>query len=152
MAKLRGMKIKWLQEKFGNRVNFNPNERLLYSHDIAAVPAVVKPLIGKTTPEAVVQPQNEGELIELVKLASAHKLALVPWGKGSSGYGGIIPTRQGIVVDFYRMKRIVDIDHQQQLATVEPGITWEQLDKQLKAHGLTIRLYPTSYPSSSAGG
>lgn len=50
------------------------------------------------------------------------------------------------------MKRIVDIDLQQQLATVEPGITWEQLDKQLKPHGLTIRLYPTSYPSSSAGG
>ena len=35
---------------------------------------------------------------------------------------------------------------------MQPGITWEQLDRALKPHGLTLRLYPTSYPSSSVGG
>ncbi|MFQ5722474.1 MAG: FAD-binding oxidoreductase [Candidatus Aminicenantales bacterium] len=89
MAKLRGKKIKWLEEKFGDRVNFSPTERLLYSHDIASVPPMVKPLIGKTIPETVIRPQNETELVELAKWASAHKIPLVPRGKGSSGYGGV---------------------------------------------------------------
>jgi len=36
--------------------------------------------------------------------------------------------------------------------TVEPGLSWEQLDRELKKEGLTLRLYPTSYPSSTPGG
>jgi FAD/FMN-containing dehydrogenase len=90
----------WLEGKFGGRANFNPTERLLYGHDIAAMPGLVRPLVGKTTPDAVVQPESEEELAELVRWASKKRIPLVPRGKGSSGYGGIIPTRRGIVVDF----------------------------------------------------
>ncbi len=152
MAKLTKKNKEWLQEKFGERANFNPVERLLYSHDIAAMPSLFKPLIGNTIPHAVVQPQNEVELVELVQWAHEHRIPLTPRGKGSSGYGGIIPTRNGIVVDFYRMKDVISIDNEGEKVSIQPGITWEQLDKKLKPEGLTIRLYPTSYPSSSAGG
>ncbi len=152
MAKLTKKDRKWLGETFRERVNFNSTERLLYSHDIAAIPGLFKPLIGKTVPDAVVQPKSEDELVELVRWAAARKIPIVPRGKGSSGYGGIIPTRKGIVVDFYQMKNVISIDVDKELVTVEPGITWEQLDRSLKPKGLTIRLYPTSYPSSSAGG
>jgi len=92
MAKLNKKQREWLTDKFKTRVNFNPYERLLYSHDIAAMPKLVKPLIGNTVPDAVVQPENEEELSELVKWASKNKIPIVPRGKGSSGYGGIIPT------------------------------------------------------------
>jgi Fe-S oxidoreductase/FAD/FMN-containing dehydrogenase len=139
-------------EKFGNRVSFNPIERKMYSHDIAAMPNLVKPLIGNTIPEAVVQPQNEAELVELVQWAYQQKIPLTPRGKASSGYGGVIPVKKGLVIDFYQMKDVLAIDAKNQTVTVEPGITWEQLDRQLKAHHLTLRLYPTSYPSSSVGG
>lgn len=152
MARLGKKDIKWIEEKFGSRANFNPTERLLYSHDIAAIPGLFKPLIGNTIPDVIVQPQNEEELVALVRWASERKIPVVPRGKGSSGYGGIIPTRNGIVVDFYRMKDVVSIDPEKEAVAVEPGITWEQLDQKLKPKGLTIRLYPTSYPSSSAGG
>ena len=111
-----------------------------------------KPLIGKTLPDVVVQPENEKELVELVRWAGENNIPVVPRGKGSSGYGGIIPTRKGIVIDFYRMKDVVSVDSEELTVTVEPGITWEQLDKKLKPESLTVRLYPTSYPSSSAGG
>ncbi len=147
----RGQKS-WLQDRFGERANFNPTERLLYGHDIAAIPSLFKTLVGKTVPDAVVQPVNEQELVELVGWASRNRIPLVPRGKGSSGYGGIIPTRKGLVVDFYRMKDIIGIDIEKETVTVQPGITWEQLDKKLQPQGLTLRLYPTSYPSSSAGG
>jgi len=142
----------WLREKFGSRVSFNKIERKLYGHDIAAMPGLFKPLIGNTTPEAVVQPETEAEIVDLVRWAATHNIPLTPRAKASSGYGGVIPIKQGVVVDFYRMKRILRIDPEAQTVTVEAGVVWEALDKELAKHGLTLRLYPTSYPSSTAGG
>ncbi|GFO96234.1 hypothetical protein ig2599ANME_0423 [groundwater metagenome] len=113
---------------------------------------MVKPLIGNTTPEAIVQPQSEEELIELVNWARAKKIPLTPRGKATSGYGGAVPVKKGIVVDFYRMKEVQAVDKENLTVTVQPGISWEQLDRKLAAHGLTLRLYPTSYPSSTVGG
>jgi hypothetical protein len=95
----------WLADHFGPRANFDPTERMFYGHDIAAVPGLIKPLLGGTTPDAVVQPVSEEEVA-----AAAETV------------------------------------------TVEPGITWEKLDKALEPRGLTLRLYPTSYPSSFVGG
>ena len=66
-------KNSYLNERFKNRVNFDPVERKLYGHDIAAIPGMVKPLIGNTTPDAVVQPQSEEELIDLVNWARSKK-------------------------------------------------------------------------------
>jgi FAD/FMN-containing dehydrogenase len=152
MSRLTKKHRTWLEEKFGWKANFQPNERRLYGHDIAAMPSLFKSVVGRTIPDAVVQPESEAELSELVRWAAANRIPLVPRGKGSSGYGGIIPTRKGIVVDFYRMKDVVAVDAAGETVTVEPGITWEQLDREIKKQGLTLRLYPTSYPSSSVGG
>ena len=152
MARLTKNDKKWITDKFGQRANFRRTERILYSHDIAAIPSLFKPLIRGTIPDGIVQPKNEEELAELARWAAKRKISLVPRGKGSSGYGGIIPAKNGIVVDFYRMKDVISIDEKKELVTVEPGITWEQLDRKLGPKGLVIRLYPTSYPSSSAGG
>jgi len=142
----------WLTEKFGDRVTFDQTECLLYGHDIAAMPKLFKPLIGNTIPDAVVQPTNETELSELVRWAAQRKIPLTPRGKASSGYGGVLPTQKGIVIDFYRMKDVLAIDPQNQTVTVQPGITWEQLDRVIKKEKLALRLYPSSYPGSSVGG
>ena len=87
-----------------------------------------------------------------MRWATDRRIPLTPRGKGSSGYGGAIPVKKGLVVDFYRMRAVVDIDEAALTATVEPGITWEQLDREIAKRGLALRLYPTSYPSSSVGG
>lgn len=151
----RKMDIKlrlWLQEKFGSRVSFNRTERKLYGHDIAAMPSLFKPIIGNIIPEAVVQPETEAEVLELVRWAAENNIPLTPRAKASSGYGGVIPIKRGVVIDFYRMKRILHVDPTAQTATVEAGVVWEPLDKELAKQGLTLPLYPTSYPSSTAGG
>jgi Fe-S oxidoreductase/FAD/FMN-containing dehydrogenase len=142
----------YLETKFGARVNFSRTERKLYGHDIAEIPSLVKPLIGNTLPDAVVQPQSEEELSDLVRWASQNRVPLTPRGKATSGYGGAIPIRRGVVVDFYRMNRVLHIDPEANTATVEAGVLWEKLDKELAKHGLTLRLYPTSYPASTVGG
>ena len=138
--------------QFGNRVTFDPIERMFYGHDMAAMPKLVKPLIGNTTPNAVVQPKNESELVEVVRWAYQQGIPITPRAKASSGYGGVIPIKKGLVVDFFHMKEVLAVDKAAMTATVQPGITWEQLDSKLSKYGLTLRLYPTSYPSSSAGG
>jgi Fe-S oxidoreductase/FAD/FMN-containing dehydrogenase len=143
---------RYLRELFGSRVNFDPTERGLYGHDIAAMPSLFKPLIGDTTPAAVVQPADGAELVELVKWAGREGVPLTPRGKATSGYGGVIPVRQGVVVDFYRMKKVLGVDAEAHTATAEAGVTWEGLDRELAKSGLTLCLYPTSYPSSTVAG
>ena len=152
MGKLTSNRKSWLRGKFDQRVTFSRTERKLYGHDIASMPSLFKPLIGDTTPEAVVQPETEEELVDLVRWASKNGVPLTPRGKASSGYGGVIPLKRGVVVDFYRMKRIIDVDRNAKTATVEAGVVWESLDRELAKKGLTLRLYPSSYPSSTAGG
>ena len=152
MARLSAEQQDQLTSMFGPRVTFERIERKMYSHDIAAMPKLIKPIVGNTIPDAVVQPENEAQLVEFVRWAVSNRIPLTPRGKASSGYGGVVPVKKGIVVDFYWMKDVLEIDPEAMTATVQPGITWEQLDKALQKQNLTLRLYPTSYPSSSVGG
>ena len=64
----------YLRQNFGQRVSFYELERKLYGHDIAAMPGLVKPLVGSTLPDAVVQPENEQELIELITWANRENI------------------------------------------------------------------------------
>jgi Fe-S oxidoreductase/FAD/FMN-containing dehydrogenase len=152
MGTMTDKQEKFLKDMFGDRVNFQGLERKLYGHDMAVMPSLVKPLIGDTIPDAVVQPQKEEELIKLVRWAGENDIAVTPRGKASSGYGGVLPVKNGVVVDFFRMKSIIKIDPEKLTVTVQPGIVWEQLDRELKKKELTLRLYPTSYPASTVGG
>jgi Fe-S oxidoreductase/FAD/FMN-containing dehydrogenase len=152
MSRVSPEQRKYLEERFGNRASFAVLERTLYGHDVAAIPSLLRPVIGDTSPEAVVQPGTQEELCELVRWAAQNGIPLTPRGKASSGYGGAVPLKQGIVIDMRRLNRIVTIDGAAQTATVEPGIVWERLDKELEKRGLTLRLYPSSYPGSTVGG
>jgi Fe-S oxidoreductase/FAD/FMN-containing dehydrogenase len=142
----------YLKGTFGTRVSFHEIERKLYGHDISVLPSLVKPLLGNTIPDAIVQPENEEELISLVQWARENNIPLTPRGKSSSGYGGVLPMKQGVVVDFCRMNRVIRIDPNALTATVQAGLVWEKLDRALGKQGLTLRLYPSSYPASTAGG
>ncbi|MBW2638154.1 MAG: FAD-binding oxidoreductase, partial [Deltaproteobacteria bacterium] len=152
MGTLDKRKISYLEEKFGNRITFDKTERKLYGHDIGAMPSLIKPLIGNTIPDAVVQPESEEELLDLVRWASDNNVPLTPRGKASSGYGGVLPVKNGLVVDFYRMNGFINVDPRAMTATVQAGVVWEKLDTLLKKQDLTLRTYPTSYPGSTVGG
>ncbi|MGE5576737.1 MAG: FAD-binding and (Fe-S)-binding domain-containing protein [Syntrophothermus sp.] len=143
---------KELENAFHERVNFDPIERMLYGHDTGILPRPAKLFQGKTVPAAVVQPESREELVKLVQWSHKYQIPLVPRGRATAGYGGAVPGKNGVVVDFSRMNRVLAVDAQQLTVTVEAGIIWKRLDEALKGKGLTLRLYPTSYPSSSVGG
>lgn len=142
----------WLQEQFGDRVSTDRMERRIYSHDVGVMPPLVKPLIGKTVADAVVQPRDEREIVELVRWAGETGVPLVPRGKATSGYGGVLPVDGGVTVDFWRMRQLLAVDEEALTATVEPGMVWGDLEEELKKRGLALRLYPSSAPSSTVGG
>jgi Fe-S oxidoreductase/FAD/FMN-containing dehydrogenase len=142
----------YLTDKFGNRVNFDEMERTLYSHDVGAIPSLIKPLIGSTVPDAIVQPQSEEDLVDLMVWANKNNIALTPRAKASSGYGGVMPVKQGVVVDFFRLNKVVAIDKNALTVTCQAGIVWEKIDAFLAKEGLTVKLYPSSYPGSTVGG
>lgn len=152
MSKIGLQQQSYLEQEFGSRVSFRKTERKLYGHDIAALPGLIKPLVGDTVPEAVVQPVSERELVNLVRWAGKNRVPLTPRGKATSGYGGVLPVKQGIVVDFYRMKEVRRIDPETMTATVQAGVVWKKLDDELGKQGLTLRLYPSSYPAATVGG
>lgn len=141
-----------LERLFNGRSSFDKTERKLYGHDIAAVPGLIKPFIGSAVPDAVVQPETEEEMVKLVKWAVENEVPLTPRGKATSGYGGVLPVEKGVVVDFHRMSHIINIDPADNTATVQAGVIWEKLDRELAKKGLTLRLYPSSYPGSTVAG
>ena len=105
---------------FGDRVAFHDIERMLYSSDIGNTPRLARKQI-KAYPDAVVQPNSVDELIALVDLAMEYKTPLIPRGSGTAGYGGAVPVRSGIVVDFHRLRAIIDVNKDEKTVTVESG-------------------------------
>ncbi|MDI6810529.1 MAG: FAD-binding and (Fe-S)-binding domain-containing protein [archaeon] len=140
-----------LLEIFGERACFNEIELSLYSRDINVLPDFVMKRI-KSKPDAVVQPESVEELERLLRFCSANEIPVVPRGAATSGYGGAVPSRGGVVVDFCRMNRVIEINEQEKTAEVEPGVVWDSLERTLNSRGLALRLYPNSGISATVGG
>ena len=63
---------------FGKRVNFKKRERHYYTHDVGTLPYLVKPLLGKVEPAAIVRVSNEDEAVKLIKFANKYAIPIVP--------------------------------------------------------------------------
>src|SRR5450759_1427174 len=141
-----------LQEIFGDRVRTDRVERKMYSADIGVMPRLVKPFVPAGLAGAVVRPKSEADVVSLVELAAAENLKLVPGGASTSGYGGVLPAEGAVVADMSGMSQIVRIDAERGIVTVQAGVIWEVLERALHKVGMDLRLYPSSAPSSTAGG
>ncbi|MFW9802174.1 MAG: FAD-binding oxidoreductase [Candidatus Thorarchaeota archaeon] len=125
--------------------------RKLYSHDIAALPGLVKDILN-TEADAVAQPTSTQVVSNLLKYCGEQGIPVVPRGHGTSGYGGALPTKGGLVVEMTRMNEILHIDRDLMTVEVGAGIIWGNLLERLEEQGLTLTAYPSSAPSSTVGG
>lgn len=103
-------------------------------------------------PDVVVKPDNDEEVAAVLRIASRHRVPVVPWGGGSGTQGACIPTEGGIVLDLTRMDRIVEIDEQSLTVTAEAGLNGRQLEQELNARGLMLPHYPASSEWATVGG
>ena len=131
---------------------FDRVERKLYSHDVGSIPKLIKPFMPAGLADAVVRPADEQSLVDLMKVARANSVQVVPRGAASSGYGGAVPQNGAVVVDMRRFRRILAVDKAAMTATVEAGAVWQDVEAALAKDGLALLMYPSSLPSSTVGG
>ena len=126
-------------------------EREMYSHDIGDVPPIMTNTFFKTQPDLVVQPRNVAEIGQVLAFANARKIPVIPRGAASWGFGGVIPTNAGIVIDLSPFRNILVLDTAQKTVTVEAGARWSDIDITAKKAGLCLRTYPSSKFSTVGG-
>ncbi len=129
-------------------------ERTCNSVNIGEMPPAIKRMIPVGIAGAVVRPRTEEELQQLVLLAreDPKHVRLVPRAAGTSGYGGVLPDKGAVVVVMTDWNAVLKIDPTAMTARVQTAAIWQDVDVALAKHGLTLRLYPSSYPSSTVGG
>ena len=125
-------------------------EREMYSHDIGDLPPVMTRTFFETLPDLVVQPKSVDEIRKVLEFANDRKIPVIPRGAASWGFGGVVPTRGGIVIDLSPFRRILAIDAAAKTVTVEAGARWSDIDIIAKKQGLCLMTYPSSKFSKSS--
>jgi alkyldihydroxyacetonephosphate synthase len=107
-------------------------------------------------PDAVATPRDEDELRAVLAWAADADLALVPVGGGTSVAGGIDarPGRHAGVVSLSLrgLDRVLEVDETSRAARVQAGALGPEIERELGAHGLTLRFFPQSFELSTLGG
>ncbi len=132
-------------------VAFDEWRKYYYTHDLAPLPKLVE-LAFEMIPDAVVRPQTEDQIKEILKLAREHNIPIIGRGGGSWGFGGAISTQRGIMLDLSAMNKISHIDEDMYLAYCEPVVTWEYLATKVEEKGFMIGASPSSAPVATIGG
>ena len=103
-------------------------------------------------PDAVALPESTAQVAALLRLADAYRFPVIPRGAGSGTTGGALPVHGGLVIGFSRMHRILEIDPENMIAVVEPGVVTGELQAAVKKHGLMYPPDPASLKFCSIGG
>jgi glycolate oxidase len=118
-------------------------DRICYSYDATQ---------QSFLPDVIVHPGSTDEISRIMQLANRETIPVFPRGAGSGFTGGSLPTRGGIVLCCERMDRILEIDEENLVATVEPGVVTEQFQKEVEKRGLFYPPDPASLKFSTLGG
>jgi D-lactate dehydrogenase (cytochrome) len=103
-----------------------------------------------TPPEAVVFCESTDDVAAVVALCHQHAVPVIPFGVGSSLEGHLLAVQGGVSVDVSRMNQIISINADDLTATVQAGVTREQLNREVRSSGLFFPIDPGA--NASLGG
>ena len=136
----------------------DPYERLLHTYG-KSYPETVRAFARDfaNAPDLVALPATEADVAATLDWASRAKVAVIPFGCGSSVVGGVEPAvgeayAGAVSLDLRRLDRVLEVDATSRAARIEAGIRGPAIETALKAHGLAIRHYPQSFEFSTLGG
>ena len=96
-------------------------------------------VVTGTTPDFIAYPHNKAEVREIVRIANDRHVPLVPVSSGPPRFhGDTLPSQGGIVVDFTRMRRIIQMDKVSRYVMIEPGVTFGELVPALARQGMRL--------------
>lgn len=137
-----------LSDIVGERyVIFNEPERMIdYAHDEVAGEEYAH------MPEVVVKPASAEEISQIMRLANRELIPVTPRGAGSGLSCGAVPLYGGILLSLERMNHILEIDRENMVAVVEPGVITNDINEAIKEYGLFYAGYPMSVELCFIGG
>jgi glycolate oxidase len=136
--------VKELKEIVGPDNLYTSSEELVvYSYDATQREAL---------PWAVARPASAEDVSKILVLANREQFPVVPRGAGTGMSGGSVPVRGGLVLSFERMNHILEIDEDDLIAVVEPGVVTGDLQREVEARGLFYPPDPASHLFCTIGG
>ena len=106
----------------------------------------------KQRPDAAVWPINTEQISRILKLANKVKFPVIARGAGTSLAGLAVPQQGGVVLDLGRMDEIIEINIEDRLAIVQPGVVYDDLARALTPHGFFFPPDPASGAVCTLGG
>ncbi len=103
-------------------------------------------------PDFVVFPSSAAEVIQIVRLARQHRIPFLARGAGTSLSGGTIAAEGGIILELSRMNQILEIDLDNRLARVQPGVVNQHVTRAVEADDFYYAPDPSSQVASTIGG
>lgn len=122
-------------------------ERYVYSVD-----ASNDPFIKSKLADAVVYVETIEEVQKVVKIATRHLTPIICRGAGTNTVGACVPTHGGIILNFSKMNKILEINPQNMTARVQPGVVVGELQKEVEKLGLFYPPDPSNLKISTIGG
>lgn len=103
-------------------------------------------------PHAVIFPASAEEISQIMKLANTEGFPVIARGAGSGFVGGALPVSGGVVLSTKRMNSIIEIDEENMIALVEPGVVTGHLQQEVEKKGLFYPPDPSSHKICTLGG
>ena len=136
--------LKELRQAVGDAyVIDTPEDLIVFEYDGA---------VDKAPPLAVVIPETAQQVSECVKVARRHELPIVARGAGTGLSGGAIAEHGGVVIAMTRMTKILEVDTENRIAVVEPGVVNLDLSTHVAPFGLYYAPDPSSQRACTIGG
>jgi D-lactate dehydrogenase (cytochrome) len=124
--------------------------RMSVSAAVLAEHAQSESLVAAGLPDAVVMPRTTDEVAALAAWSTRHLVPLIGWGAGTSLEGHALAVTGGVAVDFREMAAVLELRPEDRLVRVQPGITREALNHELRTTGLMFPVDPGA--NASIGG
>jgi alkyldihydroxyacetonephosphate synthase len=111
---------------------------------------------ASSAPDAVVLPASAEQVAAVLAACAEHRVAVVPFGGGTSVVGGVEPVRDGmagaISLDLGRLAGTVEVDRTSLTARLEAGLLGPEAERRLREEGVTLGHFPQSFEHSTVGG
>lgn len=104
------------------------------------------------TPQAVVWPATAQDVAEIMKFAYENDYKIIPRGAGTGMTGGSVPVKGAILMSLEKMNAVLDLDTDNLIAVVEPGVINGNLQRQLEVLGYFYPPDPASLNVCTLGG
>ena len=141
-----------------NVLTQEPYERLVHTYG-KSYPETVRAFARDfaNAPDLVAFPETETDIAALFDWAAAAKVAVIPFGAGSSVVGGVEPDvgdgfAGAVSLDMRRFNRVLEVDAVSRAARIQAGAFGPAIEAALKPHGFALRHYPQSFEFSTLGG